>query len=462
MVDDDTICAISTPAGEGGIGVIRLTGPQAHSILRRIFRPKRKREVFTSRNLYLGYIRNPENREPIDEVFAVFMNSPYTYTREDVAEIYSHGGFATQKNILALMMKCGARIAEPGEFTKRAFLNGRIDLLQAESVLDVIESETDEELRCAMEHLRGKLSQKLGRVRETVQQALVEVEALIDFPEEEIEVNENESFRTLGSALKEMERLIDSHYEGRAVKYGFEVMIVGKTNVGKSSLLNALLQKERAIVTPLPGTTRDMIEDTIHIKGVKAKVIDTAGIRRPRDVVEQEGIERVKQKIPEADMVIWVLDGSIPYGQEDEEISRCISGKPAILAVNKIDLPQALSLDSLGLSHHSSPTGLQRVARVSALKDIGLDDLKEGIYAVFKERGGKSGKVLITNLRHRDALRKAKDAVERAVTCGEKGEPLEFVAFELRDSLSHLDEITGERYSDEILTNIFSRFCIGK
>lgn len=455
MENDDTICAISTSAGEGGIGVIRMSGPLAHPILKKIFKLKTNRRTIQSHTLYLGHIINPDSSHVVDEVFAVFMNAPNTYTREGVAEVFSHGGYATQKTILAIMIEQGARLAGPGEFTKRAFLNGRIDLLQAESVLDIIQSETDEELKNAMEHLEGRLSQKINSLKEHIKGALIEIEALIDFPEDDVEIDEKGILSGLREASREMKALIDSYYEGRAVKQGLEALIAGKPNVGKSSLLNALLLKDKAIVTPIPGTTRDLIEDTIHIKGIKINLIDTAGLRKPKDAVEKEGIERVRQKIPKVELIIWVLDGSDTYTQEDEDIFKNIKHRPRIAVINKIDLPQRLDADMLNARN-------LRCIEISALKGTGLEQLKDEIYRMLMEKGLKKGSTLITNMRHRDALIKTVDALRRATTCIESREPLEFTAFELQVALSRIGEITGETCPDEILQGIFDRFCIGK
>jgi len=451
----DTICAISTPPGEGGVGITRMSGPVAHSILKTIFVPKKKQEEFLPRTLYLGHIVNPEHNKIIDEVFAVFMKAPDTYTKEDVAEVYSHGGYATQKNIITLMMEHGARLADPGEFTKRAFLNGRIDLLQAESVLDIIQSETDEELHNAIEHLSGSLSGKIAGIKETIKRVLTEIEALIDFPEEEIDVDEKEIFSTLKQTRQDIKKLLNSYYEGKAVKQGFEVLILGKPNVGKSSFLNAILLKERAIVTPIPGTTRDLIEDTIHIKGVKIKVVDTAGLRTPLDVAEEAGIEKVKQKIPGADLIIWVLDSSGQYTGEDEKIYKSIITKRKIVVLNKIDLPGVI--DTIVLQ-----SKCLKWLEISALKDIGLEQVKNEIHGKLMEKGMKGSGVFITNERHRNALKKTLEGLEGAISVIKTNGPLEITAFELHQSLFHLGEITGETCPDDILHDIFHRFCIGK
>jgi tRNA modification GTPase len=505
MHDPDTICVVSSALGEAGIGVIRMSGPQAHSVLRSIFRSKKSADSFISHRLYLGFIVNPETDEPVDEVFAVFMHKPSTYTREEMAEVYSHGGIAPQRQILSLMVQSGARVAEPGEFTKRAFLNGRIDLAQAESVLDIIRSESDEEAKSALQHLTGRFSEKVGLLREELKHALANTEALIDFPEEELDIDKKQTVTLLQKAEQSTRELIDSYANGRALKNGLEVLIVGRTNVGKSSLLNALLMEEKAIVTPLPGTTRDLVEDVLHVNGVKLRIIDTAGLRKPRDVAEKEGIDRVKKRIPGADVILWVLDNAEDYRDEDEQIFQSIQQKTIVIAVNKTDLPQKLArhkipakgrpIDFRGhargnlFSEHGEPgtrvrvreaptagyplaggvegaTGYPRagvpVIDVCALTGVGLEELKQAIYEAVMGKGHKSPAILITNVRHRDTLIKADEAIERAIACSNNGEPLELTAFELREALSRLGEITGETCTDEILDDIFSRFCIGK
>jgi len=456
MEDADTICAISTPAGEGGIGIIRISGQNAHPIGKKVFKPRRKRSRFQPRKLYLGYIIDPTNNSEIDEVFVVFMNAPHTYTCEDVTEIHTHGGYAAQKRTLSLILDCGARQAEPGEFTKRAFLNGRIDLMQAESVLDIIRSETDEELHHAITYLQGGISQKIRKLQDILRNALAGMEALIDFPEEDIDLHPDGIMQPLKRVSHDIEKLVDSYFEGRGIKQGFEILITGKTNVGKSSLMNTLLLQERAIVTPIPGTTRDLIEDTIYLKGIKAKIIDTAGMRKPGNVVEEEGIRRVKQKISEADLIIWLLDGSQLYTEDDEEVFRSINHhQNYLIVINKIDLPQILDKNRI-------PAKDLQYIEVSALKDYGIDILKEKIISRFTNRARKHNTLLITNVRHRDVLVKTNQNIEQALLLKEKGEPIELIAFELREALSHLAEMSGEVCSEDILKDIFGRFCIGK
>lgn len=454
MEDADTICAISTPPGEGGIGIIRLSGEKAHEIVKSIFKARKRGSRFTPRKLYLGYITNPATDQALDEVFIVLMPAPDTYTRENIAEIYSHGGYGAQQSILSLTLTCGARLAEPGEFTKRAFLNGRIDLLQAESVLDIIRSETDEELHYAVKYLRGALSKKMEGFRVVLKDTLVAIEALIDFPEEDIDIDINGILPPLEKVSVDIEDLIHSYYEGRGIKQGFEVLIAGKTNVGKSSLLNTLLTKERAIVTPFAGTTRDLIEDVMYLKGMKIKLIDTAGMRKNGNIVEKEGIKRVKEKISEVDLIIWLLDGSQPYSDEDEEVFRAIHQQRHIVVINKTDLPQSLEKESLASKDH--------LIYISALNGAGIDELKEKAFLKLTEGINRGTGLLITNMRHRDALIRIKENLDRAIQLKKKEEPLELIAFELHESLHHLAEITGENISEEVLHQIFHQFCIGK
>jgi tRNA modification GTPase len=452
---DDTIAAISSPLGQGGIGIIRMSGPGARIILKKIFRPRKRARSFPSHRLHLGFVVDPGSGKDVDEVFAVYMEQPRTYTREDMAEVYSHGGLAAQKAILAIMMDAGARLAEPGEFTRRAFLNGRIDLAQAESVLDIIESESADELTCAVSHVKGLLSKRIGRIKVETQELLAEVEAQIDFPEEEIEIRAYKWPDRLAEIVGSLSALVASFYEGRAIKQGLDVLIVGRTNVGKSSLLNALVLTERAIVTPVAGTTRDLLDDVINIRGIKFRITDTAGLRRPLDPIEKEGIDRVKRRIPDADICLWVLDASDAYTGDDEAAYGEIEGKKVIAVLNKADLSRRMD-EGIVLAK-----GLDRVS-VSALTGSGLEELKDKLYAVFSDQGHNNSGLLVTNVRHRDALVRTEEALRRARGCADAGEPVEFLAFELRDALSCLGEITGETCSEELLDQIFSRFCIGK
>lgn len=455
MGKDDTICAISTPPGEAGIGIVRISGSLAYSILRKIFKPKSKTTELLSHRFYLGKIVDPNTDRFVDEVLVVYMKAPKTYTREDVVEIHSHGGYFVQQKILSLVLDQGVRLAEPGEFTKRAFLNGRIDLLQAESVLSIIQSESENELNCALAQLNGKLSKKIGRIKENIKMALTLVEAKIDFPEEDVDVDVKETVEFIEKAIKEASYLLDSYSAGRIIREGYLVLLLGRTNVGKSSLLNEIVLKERAIVTPIPGTTRDLIEDVVNINGMKVKIVDTAGMRDPKDIVEKEGIERVKKKIPEADLILWVIDGSEGILHEDLRIYEEIKNLDVLAVINKIDLSQNISTDFLSENRLS-------FVRTSALTGEGIGELKEAIFKRLKKKSPKKGRFVITSVRHRDALLKTKECLEQAKMGINEGIPDEFTALELKEALSSICEITGEVYSDEILDEIFKRFCIGK
>jgi tRNA modification GTPase len=453
--DADTISAVSTPPGEGGISIVRLSGPLARPILTTIFHRRPGKGALRPRRLYLGTIVDRRSGETIDEVLAVYLKGPTTYTREDMAEIHCHGGFAVQQAILRLTLREGARLAAPGEFTRRAFLNGRIDLLQAEAVLDIIEGETEEELRHAADYYSGRVSRELGELAASLRRLLAETEADLDFPEEDLDISSASRLTTIQGVAGEIDRLIDSYYEGRGVREGFEVLITGRTNVGKSSLLNGLLLKERAIVTPLPGTTRDLIEDGIHIKGTKVRLVDTAGLRKPGDVVEEEGIARVKRRIPDADLILWVLDASEPFTEEDRYVYDAIARRPVIAVLNKMDLPR-------GIEGRPAPLAGLTVVETSATGSEGLEELKAAVHEALAGRNQGRGGLLITHARHRDALERTRDALMRALACLQRNEPPEFLALELRHALYALGDITGETCADEILDHIFSHFCIGK
>jgi tRNA modification GTPase len=414
-----------------------------------------------SHHLYLGHITDVATNTDVDEVFAVSLKSPRTYTREPMAEVYSHGGLAAQRGVLGLMMKHGARLAGPGEFTKRAFLNGRIDLTQAESVLDIIESEDAEELRYALMQAGGMLSGRINAARREILELLAEVEAEIDFPEEEIGMRPGCDRKGRIEALRaDISRLVSSYDAGRAIRQGLDVLIVGKTNVGKSSLLNALVERERAIVTPIPGTTRDLVEDTLRVHGVKFVITDTAGLRAPGDAdpIEKEGIDRVKKRVPEADIILWVIDASAPYGPEDDEVLRVVRGRRIVAVLNKADLGRAIRDADVAKVAFAAPAPLS----VSARAGSGLDELKERLYAVFTEGRPRGPGPVITNMRHRDGLARAESALGRASAVAGAASPIEFLAFELKEALFCLDGLTGEAASDEVLNEIFSRFCIGK
>ncbi|MEW6162485.1 MAG: tRNA uridine-5-carboxymethylaminomethyl(34) synthesis GTPase MnmE [Nitrospirota bacterium] len=463
MFHDDTIAAISTPFGEGGIGIVRLSGRDSIKIVEKIFTsPKNKslKDLGSNRVIY-GHIKDPLIGEEIDEVLVTVMRSPYTYTREDVVEINCHGGMVTLRKTLELVLKEGARLAEPGEFTKRAFINGRIDLSQAEAVLDLIRSKTDESRRIAIEQLQGGLSEKITALRDRLKELCAYLEAYIDFPEDDIEIASKEdmleSMKEIGT---ELQKLLKTYDEARFFREGLSTAIVGRPNVGKSSLLNALLRKDRAIVTELPGTTRDVIEEYLNIDGLPLRIMDTAGIRNVQDIAEKEGVKRSLQSIENADLVIAIFDGNEPLRDEDLEVMEKIKGKNAIIVMNKCDLPSVFDKDMLAscVLHHAP-----RILQISATKGDGLEELKDRIFeSCLKDwKEGRDG-VLVTNLRHKIAIENALASLERAMSGFLEDKPLEIIALELRDSLDRLGEIVGAVTTEDILENIFKNFCIGK
>ncbi len=463
MLNDDTIAAISTPFGEGGIGIVRLSGKDSLDIVDKIFfSPKNKRvkELQSYRIIY-GYIIDPATGEKIDEVIVSVMKSPYSYTREDVIEINCHGGMIPLRKTLELVLKQGARLAEPGEFTKRAFINGRIDLSQAEAVLDLIRAKTEESSRIALEQLQGGLYEKITALRDTLTEICVHVEAYIDFPEDEIEVKSDQTLlENLRNVRTELGALLKTYDEARFFREGLATAIVGRPNVGKSSLLNALLKKNRAIVTEIPGTTRDIIEEYLNIKGLPVRIMDTAGIRDVENIAEKEGVRRSLKSIENADLVIAMFDRSEPHRIEDLEVIEKIKNKNIIVVFNKCDLLPLLDkkmIMSLLLPYTSN------FLDISALQGDGIEELKNKIFeSCLKDWKEEREGIVISNIRHKLAIEKASEAIERAILALSEGHPLEIFALELREAMDRLGEIVGIVTTDDILNKIFSEFCIGK
>lgn len=455
MPEGDTISAVSTPPGEAGIGIVRLSGPRALEIADALFvsaRGRRPSKTRTHRLLY-GHVVDPASGEPVDEVLLAVMRAPETYTREDVVEINCHGGMVPLRRVLELTLDSGARLAGPGEFTRRAFLNGRIDLSQAEAALDLIRARTVQAERLALGQLRGALSGRVGALRERLIEVCAHLEAWIDFPEEEIEPAAADGIIARTSeVMEEVSAMSRSYQQGRLYRDGLRAVIAGRPNVGKSSLLNALLERDRAIVTEMPGTTRDVIEECVNIKGLPLVVIDTAGIRQTRDMAEEEGVRRSLMAIEEADLVLAVLDASEPPGEGDSELLLRLDGVNAVLVLNKCDLPEApLEL----------PAGFPAF-RASARTGEGIEALKEGIFERFQAGAGGGEALMVTNLRHKLALDAAHLSLGAAQSALERSEPLEIAALEMREALGHLGAIVGEVSTDDILDRIFSEFCIGK
>ncbi len=464
---EDTIAAIATPPGEGGIGTIRLSGPLASVILSRLFMPASRIEVapggWESHKLVFGFVYDPRSQERVDEVLAVLMRAPHSYTREDVVEIDCHGGTVPVQRVLRLCLGEGARLAQPGEFTLRAFLSGRLDLAQAEAVLDVVQSRTDEGLRLAVEQLGGGISSRVKGIRARLLHALAHLEATIDFPEDDVPPADVSP--ELSEALQDLEALIMSASTGIIFRQGVRTAIVGRPNVGKSSLLNALLRTERAIVTEIAGTTRDTLEEVANIRGVPLVLTDTAGLRRDgstKDPIERIGMDRTRRALAEADLVLVVLDGSEPFTPDDLALLREITEQqPAmsLAVVNKIDLPQQLDLVSL----HNTLGGIE-VVETSAAQSGGTDKLEEKLAElVLSGRATpRPGDATITSVRHRDALKRAREYTQSALSAAGAGTPAAFIAVDLHSALNALGEITGETVGEDLLDEIFRNFCIGK
>jgi len=458
---DDTIVAISTPVGQGGIGIVRLSGPESLAILQGLFLadgrgPRRpSSRCLASHRLYHGHIVDPATGRRADEVLAVYMRAPCTYTRQDVVEINCHGGVAALREVLGLCLAAGARPAHPGEFTLRAFLNGRIDLAQAEAVLDVINAETSASLRVAVEQLGGRLSGHVRDVRRRLVEALAHLEASIDFPEDEIP--DRDVGADLAAAADALCELAREAERGILYRQGARVAIVGQPNVGKSSLLNALLRQDRAIVTPIPGTTRDTVEETISLRGVPVVLTDTAGLGDSDDAIEQLGMERSRASLARADLVLLVVDGSRPPDEADCRVAADVAaaGRPAILVANKADLP--------AVDRHAAVLPSAPLARVSALTGAGIDALEERMLETILAGPATPGaEPLASNPRHRDLFRRALGHVEAAAAALAEGLEADLVAIDVSEAVTALGQVTGETAGEELLETIFSAYCIGK
>ncbi|MEN1760079.1 tRNA uridine-5-carboxymethylaminomethyl(34) synthesis GTPase MnmE [Anoxynatronum sibiricum] len=462
MVQEETIAAIATATGEAGIGIVRVSGGEALEKVRRLFYDAYGRPVesLPPRRMLYGQIRNPENSEVVDEVLMVYMKAPHTYTREDVVEIQCHGGTQSVRRIMALLLSQGIRGAVPGEFTKRAFLNGRLDLSQAEAVMDLISARTERSHQAAMDQLEGFLSRKVRFLRGRMLALLAEMEVSIDFSEEEdVEVATYDSLMKASRELiKEIDGLIASARTGKILREGIKTIIVGKPNVGKSSLLNALLRESRAIVTDIPGTTRDAIEEQLNLKGIPMVLMDTAGIRETEDLVEQLGVERTRLLFEKADLVIMMLDASTHLSREDQEIISMIKNKKTLILVNKTDLPSLFSETEL-------PDWVDRnqLLRISLLEEAGMEALEEALMAlVFQGETREQEKEMVTNLRHQQALEVARKALQDGLQALENQLPLDFLQVDYQTAMDSLGEIIGETVREDLVDFIFSHFCIGK
>lgn len=456
----DTIAAISTPVGEGGISIVRISGDDAIKVAQRIYQGKNLEKV-ASHTINYGHIIDPDTKQEVDEVMVSVMRAPHTYTREDVIEINCHGGLLATNRILQLVLSYGARMAEPGEFTKRAFLNGRIDLSQSEAVMDLIRAKTDKSMKVALNQLDGDLSRLIRHLRKDILDVLAQVEVNIDYPEyDDVEEMTTKMLKEKATDIQQrIHSLLKTAKQGKVLREGLATVIIGRPNVGKSSLLNALLHEDKAIVTNVAGTTRDVIEEYVNVNGVPLKLIDTAGIRDTADTVEKIGVERSRKALDAADLVLLLIDNSAPLTAEDEKLLAATKDKQRIVILNKTDLPSQLDLDRL-----KELVGDAALIETSIVKHEGMDQLGAQISHMFFDQGIESSQnnVMVTNARHIGLLHQANDALSDVLKGIADGMPVDLVQIDMTRCWDLLGEITGDSYQDELLDQLFSQFCLGK
>jgi tRNA modification GTPase len=456
----DTIAAIATAPGTGGIGIIRISGVQAEAILHRLFTPFRHHTALQSHTLYYGTVADCHGRV-LDEVMAVFMRAPRTYTREDVVELQSHGSYLVLQAILAEVLAAGARLADPGEFTKRAFLGGRIDLTRAEAVIDLLAARTRGGARLAVDQMQGALYEQVSVIRDALVEMLAVVEVAIDFPDDDVEILETDHLLELleSRVLQPLDELLSLADQGKLLREGVRVVIAGRPNVGKSSLLNGLLREERALVTEIPGTTRDTIEELISVHGIPVHLVDTAGIRQHDDVVEELGIERAKQKMEEADLVLFVVDGTAPLHELDRHLFCFLQDKKRIVVLNKLDIADKEVLEEVAGAFPD-----ETLVRIAARTGSGIDTLLGSIFqAVMGQKQDMTEQLSCApNQRHKMILEQARAACQELIHTLQSGQPADLLAVDLQAALDYLADIVGLTTPDDVLDALFSRFCIGK
>lgn len=460
VMDFDTITSISTPMGEGAIGIVRLSGPQAIEIGNKLYKGKYKLAEVDSHTINYGHIVDPETNEVVEEVMISVLRAPKTFTREDIIEINCHGGILTINRVLELTMTHGARMAEPGEYSKRAFLNGRIDLSQAEAVMDFIRSKTDRASKVAMNQIEGRLSDLIKRQRKSILEILAQVEVNIDYPEyDDVEDATTEFLLEQSKNIKaEIDKLLETGAQGKIMREGLSTVIVGKPNVGKSSMLNNLIQDNKAIVTEVAGTTRDVLEEYVNVRGVPLRLVDTAGIRDTEDIVEKIGVERSRKALSQADLILFVLNYNEPLTKEDRTLFEVIKNEDVIVIVNKTDLAQQLNIEEV-----QEMIGNKPLIQTSMLKQEGIDELEIQIRDLFF--GGdvqNQDMTYVSNSRHIALLKQARHAIQDAIDAAESGVPMDMVQIDLTRTWEILGEIIGESASDELINQLFSQFCLGK
>ncbi|EGQ0288249.1 MULTISPECIES: tRNA uridine-5-carboxymethylaminomethyl(34) synthesis GTPase MnmE [Staphylococcus intermedius group] len=456
----DTITSISTPMGEGAIGIVRLSGHDAVEIADKLYKGKHLLKDVPTHTINYGHIIDPETEEVVEEVMVSVLRAPRTFTREDIVEINCHGGILTINRVLELTMTYGARMAEPGEYTKRAFLNGRIDLSQAEAVMDFIRSKTDRASKVAMNQIEGRLSDLIKRQRQSILEILAQVEVNIDYPEyDDVEDATTEFLLERSQEIKqEIQKLLDTGVQGKIMREGLSTVIVGKPNVGKSSMLNNLIQDNKAIVTEVAGTTRDVLEEYVNVRGVPLRLVDTAGIRETEDIVERIGVERSRKALSEADLILFVLNYNEPLTEDDRKLYEVIKNEDAIVIINKTDLEQRLDLAEV-----ETMVGDMPIIQTSMLQQQGIDELEIQIRDLFF--GGEvqsQDMTYVSNSRHISLLKQAKNAIQDAIDAAEMGVPMDMVQIDLTRTWEILGEIIGESASEELIDQLFSQFCLGK
>ena len=459
-MDFDTITSISTPMGEGAIGIVRLSGPQAIEIGDILYKGKKKLSEAETHTINYGHIIDPETNETVEEVMVSVLRAPKTFTREDIIEINCHGGILTINRILELTMTYGARMAEPGEYTKRAFLNGRIDLSQAEAVMDFIRSKTDRASKVAMNQIEGRLSDLIKKQRQSILEILAQVEVNIDYPEyDDVEDATTDFLLEQSKRIKEeINQLLETGAQGKIMREGLSTVIVGRPNVGKSSMLNNLIQDNKAIVTEVAGTTRDVLEEYVNVRGVPLRLVDTAGIRDTEDIVEKIGVERSRKALSEADLILFVLNNNEPLTEDDQTLFEVIKNEDVIVIINKTDLEQRLDVSEL-----REMIGDMPLIQTSMLKQEGIDELEIQIKDLFF--GGEvqnQDMTYVSNSRHISLLKQARQSIQDAIDAAESGIPMDMVQIDLTRTWEILGEIIGESASDELIDQLFSQFCLGK
>lgn len=458
-MDVDTIAAVATPLGEGGISIIRVSGPQAIEIVDKVYKGKKKLSTVDSHTIHYGHIVDVERDETVDEVMVTVMKAPRTFTREDVVEVNCHGGIISTNRVLQTVLKYGARLAEPGEFTKRAFLNGRIDLTQAEAVIDLIRAKTDKAMKVASQQAEGKLSKHIRKLRSQLLETMAHIEVTIDYPEHDVEEVTRQFLLEKTQAVKlEIEHLLQIAEDGKILREGISTVIIGRPNVGKSSLLNALVHENKAIVTDIPGTTRDVIEEYINIRGVPLRLVDTAGIRETEDIVERIGVERSRKALQEADLILLLLNFGEELSDEDRQLLDMTSDMNVIVVVNKTDLPRKLNVEEVSDILPGVP-----IIEMSVKEEKGIERLEQAIVDLFSS-GKLQGDDLtyVSNSRHISLLERALQSIEQAIEAVNNDVPVDMVAFDIKSGWEYLGEIIGEEVREDLIDQIFSQFCLGK